>query len=233
MENEEIKEETVNNEKPVEKETPKKDKESSFLSAFKTLMKFKAGKALVLIIVALIAAVIIYFSFGSTVTHDTKATKLRFEDIGELVTQAAYCTEVNVTDDTREMFGISIPLTESKVIYSYDVIIKAGIDFATIDYDVNETTKTITVVVPAAKIISAELDLDSFKVYHEQESIFNNITLEDNNDAQKQMKDNAVQGAIDNGLLANAEENAKVLISNFFANDYDLTVYKVVFEEGE
>lgn len=227
MENEEIKEETVNT------ESPKKEKESSFLGAFKALMKFKAGKALVLIVVALIAAVVIYFSFGSTITHDTKATKLRFENVGELVTQSAYCTEVNVTDDSRNAFGITIPFTESKVIYSYDAIIKAGVDFAEIDYKVNESTKTINVVVPDAKIISAELDLDSFKVYHEQESIFNNITLEDNNEAQKQMKENAVQGAIENGLLENAKENAKALIRNFFANDYDLTVYEVVFEEGE
>ena len=47
--------------------------------------------------------------------------------------------------------------------------------------------------------MSNELDMDSFKVYHEEESIFSKITLEENNDAVKKMKLNAQENAIANG----------------------------------
>ena len=52
---------------------------------------------------------------------------LGFEDIGELATQEANCTEVNVTEDVRKLFGIDIPFTQSKYIYSYKCDRKGGI----------------------------------------------------------------------------------------------------------
>ena len=60
----------------------------------------------------------------SVLVSGNKLTKLGFEDIGELATQAAYCTEVNVTEGARELFGLTIPFTQSKYVYSYDVVIK-------------------------------------------------------------------------------------------------------------
>ena len=38
------------------------------------------------------------------------------------------------TKATRNLFGMEIPFTESKYIYSYDVEVKAGIDFADIEW---------------------------------------------------------------------------------------------------
>ena len=66
---------------------------------------------------------------GKEAVSESRPVKLGFEEIGELATQAAYCTEINVTDASRELFGLKIPFTQSKYIYSYDVVIKAGIDF--------------------------------------------------------------------------------------------------------
>ena len=78
-------------------------------------------------------------------------SKLGFEDIGEMATQSAYCTEISMTEADREFFGISIPFTQSKYIYSYDVEIKAGYDFGKIQWSVDEETKTIEVKLPEAQ----------------------------------------------------------------------------------
>ena len=206
-------------------------KESGFKDALSTLMKYKAAKIALLVIVAVLLVSMITLSIGSKTTHDNKATKLRFEDIGELATQVAYCTEVNVTDSQRNILGINIPFTQTKYIYSYDVIIKAGLDFTKIDYTVNDENKTIVIDLPETKILSTELDQESFKVYHEKESIFQNVSLEENNKAQLDIKQSAQDNAIENGLLESAEENAKVLIENFFAQDYNLTEYKISYLE--
>ena len=80
----------------------------------------------------------------------------------------------------------------------------------------------LKVKLPEAKVLSNELDMDSFKVYHEEESIFSKITQEENNDAVKKMKLNAQENAIANGLLENARSNAETMLTGFFADEYDL-----------
>ena len=203
-----------------EKKT-KNSKVSRFVSRnFGTILKL-----------ALLIAIVAAIGVGVRVINvsESKTTKIGFEDIGEMATQSAYCTEVNVTEDAKELYGMRIPFTQSKYIYSYDIVIKAGYDFNEIEW--KEKNKTIEVKLPEAKVLSNELDMDSFKVYHEEESIFSKITLEENNDAVKKMKLNAQENAIANGLLENARSNAETMLTGFFADEYDLDEYKIVFKD--
>lgn len=203
-----------------EKKT-KNSKVSRFVSRnFGTILKL-----------ALLIAIVAAIGVGVRVINvsESKTTKIGFEDIGEMATQSAYCTEVNVTEDAKELYGMRIPFTQSKYIYSYDIVIKAGYDFNEIEW--KEKNKTIEVKLPEAKVLSNELDMDSFKVYHEEESVFSKITLEENNDALKKMKLNAQENAIANGLLENARSNAETMLTGFFADEYDLDEYKIVFKD--
>ena len=203
-----------------EKKT-KNSKVSRFVSRnFGTILKL-----------ALLIAIVAAIGVGVRVINvsESKTTKIGFEDIGEIATQSAYCTEVNVTEDAKELYGMRIPFTQSKYIYSYDIVIKAGYDFNEIEW--KEKNKTIEVKLPEAKVLSNELDMDSFKVYHEEESIFSKITLEENNDAVKKMKLNAQENAIANGLLENARSNSETMLTGFFADEYDLDEYKIVFKD--
>ena len=63
-----------------------------------------------------IVAVIIGVKKG--VFSESQTTKIGFENIGELATQSSYCTQVNVTDSSKKLFGADIPFTNSKYIYS-------------------------------------------------------------------------------------------------------------------
>ncbi len=75
-----------------------------------------------------------------------------------------------------------------------------------------------------------KIDLDSFKVYHEQESIYNQITLEENNEALEGLKQAAEEEAVSNGLLENARSTAETILTEFFRNVYDLDKYTIVFK---
>ena len=184
----------------------------------------------ILIILCIVAVVLVaWFGTRKVISIDNKTTKLGFENIGELATQEAYCTEVNVTDESKQLFGIDIPFTQSKYIYSYDVNVKAGIDFDQIDWSVKD--KTITVKVPKAKILSCELNKDSFKVYHQQESVFNNIKVEENIEELKKLKKQTEEDAKANGLLENARTNAETLIKSFLSQSYNQDEYKYVFKD--
>lgn len=179
------------------------------------------------ILILILLALVVMLGIRDVFSTDGKTTKLGFEDIGELATQSAYCTEVQVTDSSQELFGINIPFTQSKYIYSYDIVIKAGLDFTGITW--SEQGDTIRITLPEIKILSSEIDLDSLKVYHEDESIFQKITLEDNNAALASLKTRAEEDAIANGLLEEARDNAEQILTAFFANEYDLTKYQLKF----
>lgn len=182
------------------------------------------------ILVVILLAAAVSLGAKTVLSADGRTARLGFEDIGELATQSAYCTEVEVTEASRELFGVTIPFTQSKYIYSYDVVIKAGLDFTDVSW--SEEDGTIRVTLPEIRVLSNEIDLDSLKVYHEDESLFRNITLEENNAALADLKARAEQDAIGNGLLEEARDNAQQILTAFFANQYDLTEYRLEFIGG-
>ena len=182
------------------------------------------------ILVVILLAAAVALGAKTVLSADGRTARLGFEDIGELATQSAYCTEVEVTEASRELFGVTIPFTQSKYIYSYDVVIKAGLDFTNVSW--SQQDGTIRVTLPEIRVLSNEIDLDSLKVYHEDESLFRNITLEENNAALADLKARAEQDAIGNGLLEEARDNAQQILTAFFANQYDLTEYRLEFIGG-
>ncbi len=195
-----------------------------------TLSKVKlvAGAA---VLVAL--AVTLTLGLGSMFRHEEKPTKLGFEDIGELATQAAYTTIVEDTDVSRELFGVSIPFTQSKLIYSYDVVVKAGLDFDQVKWTVSENK--IKVEMPEIRILSSEIQFDSFQTYYENESIFRPVKIDENNQAIQEMVKKAETTAVENGLLENARENAEMMIKGFIYQNFDSQEYQISFtyEKGE
>ncbi|MCI6691268.1 MAG: DUF4230 domain-containing protein [Clostridium sp.] len=209
----------------VKEENKEEKKESKLFKIFKKSIKRKI--AIFIVIIVLIVAVVI--GLRSDIFFDSKTTKIGFENIGELATQTAYSTQLGVIDDSRELYGVTIPFTNSKYIYSCDVVIKAGFNFGDIEWE--ENNNVIEVKLPKAKILSSELDLNSFKIYHENESVFNQITITENNEAMKKLQKTAEENAVANGLLENARDNSETILKIFFSNKYDLEKYEIVFKD--
>lgn len=181
------------------------------------------------IALCVLAVFVVIIGLNRVISFESQTTKIGFEDIGELATQSAYCTQVSVTDSSRELFGAKIPFTQSKYIYSYGVTVKAGFDFEEIEW--NEKGTTIEVRLPETKILSSEIDLDSFKVYHEEESVYNQISLDENNKALVELQKKAEEESVKSGLLDNARSNAETILTGFFGNVYDLEKYDIVFKD--
>lgn len=142
-------------------------------------------------------------------------------------------TIVKPYNDSKKMFDIDIPGTNSMAIFSYDVTIKAGLDFSKITYDVDESTKKITVKCPKVKILSNEIDTDSYQLYYEKESVFNNISMDDFNGSLSELRETAGDSAEEKGIYDRAKENAERILKEFFSQNYDLSVYTIEFEEVE
>ena len=193
----------------------------------KSIVKAKLIALIVVIVIALGAGLY----FGKSLSSESRITKLGFEDMGELATQAAYCTMVEDSEAARDLFGVEIPFTQSRLIYSYDVIVRAGLDFEQIEWSVDEPNKVIEVKLPEIRVLNSELDTESFKLYLEDESIFRRISMEENNDSMIEMEENARRQAVGNGLLDEARANAEAILRSFFAGVYDLEKYEIVFTD--
>lgn len=185
----------------------------------------------VLSVVAIVMGIFIYNNLNSSnITHESKTTTIGLKNIGELATQSAYVTEINVTKEELKFFNTDITLSQSHYVYSYDYIIKAGFKVEDIIPEINEETKQITIVLPQPEILSVDQVLDSFKVYIEKESIFRQIKLEENNKVLINMEEQAKNNAINNGLFEAAKNNAKNILTSFFSSNFDATEYEYIFE---
>ena len=101
------------------KDETKKKKDDKFFTLLKKSLAARIASAVVILSAVAAVAVLGTVSYFTT---SVKTTKIGFEDIGELATQEARCTEIENIEDAREFFGLfEIPFTQSHYIYSYDV----------------------------------------------------------------------------------------------------------------
>lgn len=143
-------------------------------------------------------------------------------DIGELATEEYFFTRVETYDSSKNIKGFKVPFTTSRFVYSYDGTVKAGIDFTGIEVEKDDLKKTITVTLPASRILDCSIDTDTFEVYDEKNSVFNPINITDYNDSLDEMIDAATEDAIEKGVLERADSNAKLLIKNLIMSTYDV-----------
>lgn len=190
----------------------KKKLKFSFSLSLKNIIIF------VLLIAVVFLSVLNFMPKKDNAVTDHKTIKMRLENIGELATQVSYSTEVGSIRDSREIFGVKIPFTQSSYIYSYDFIIKAGFDFGAIDC--KKEGQVIKVKMPAPEILSNEIKLDTLKVYNNEESIFTNIAPESINDNTSDMKNEAQETAISNGIFDMAKDNAEIIVKAFLSDLY-------------
>lgn len=188
------------------------------------------------IIIILLCAVLVYTrkEAKSNYVSDEKITEIGFENIGELATQSVTTTTVRVETKDLKLFNVSIPLTQSKYIYTYNTTIKAGINFSDVKWqlgDTDDTSHNIYVDIPEVKTLSAAIDLDSFKVLHEENNIFSPITLTEHNDSLIQLRENALSDAINSGLYDRALDNAKTILTSFISQVYPSNEYSIIFSE--
>ena len=161
------------------------------------------------------------------ITHDIEAT---ISDIGELATSEYRYTISQSAEKPKLSVGfVSIPLTGTRVLYSYQGVIKAGIQFGDITINVNDAQNTVYVELPEPEILSEEVFQDSLIVYDEAYSIFNTLTFEDMNLSVSNLKKTALDDAIKNGLIDSAYDNAVTIINSTISSFYNTDEYEIEY----
>lgn len=123
----------------------------------------------IVMVIIIIAAIVIPNSI--TQIHEklfpepatTEIVKQKLENMGLLVTQASYSEGITFSKNDRKIASITVPLTKSLSIYSYNITITAGYDFA--DITVDEIGNKVNVKLPAVQTIEKSVDHNSFRMY--------------------------------------------------------------------
>lgn len=160
-----------------------------------------------------------------------QTTNEEIKSIGELATMEYLYTDASRFSKSRQIKGIEIPFTEKSFLLRWNGVIKAGINVEEITTEINEYTSTLLITMPAAEILSHDVDESSVEVLDEKNNLFNNIKIEDKVAFDEQVAQEMEDRAIKNGLLEKAQENAEEIITHLlYANPDIQQNYRIEFE---
>ncbi len=153
-------------------------------------------------------------------------------DMGVLLTEEYYFTQVVHYSSSKKIFSIELGFTETSYLVSYDGVVSAGVDFASIRLERDESRGIITVIMPAAQIHSVDIDPESFVLHSEKTGLGNPLSVADVNTSLVELEASAREKALERGVLERADENARLIVSNFISGLVDTTRWSVRFEKA-
>ena len=175
-----------------------------------TLGKSKKAIGGVIAIIVLVIAIFfagVHYASGSNNDKITSTTiKNQLTEINELALYSYDYSKVGKFSNKLSFNGWKIPLTQKTFIITYDGSIKAGIDLKQAKISIDNEQLNITL--PAAKILSHEIDENSIEVYDESSNIFNQISIND-------YKSFATKEAISNGILEKSKTKAEQTLTTY------------------
>ena len=178
-------------------------------------------------------AFVLHRYMGSRTVYTSRVTEFNLRDIGELATQEGCYTAIQTITSSRKEFGITFPFTTKNYIYSMDGVVKAGLDFSLIALNEDAAARTLTVSMPPAKLLSVVPDRDSFQVYYEGKNMFNDLHLEETNEAEKAAEAESREKAVAYGILEHAQDNAETLVRAMLEPVYPAGEWTIRFEVQE
>lgn len=133
----------------------------------------------------------------------------------ELVSVSQDYNIVDKASDTNSFFGLfDIPFTGNSFWYRYTGTIKAGVSLETAELETEGNTLTITL--DPAYIISNTPDMEESGVLEENNNVLNPIHVEEIDEFQRLCVERSESGAIEGGLLEDAETEAEEQLSDLF-----------------
>lgn len=140
----------------------------------------------------------------------------QISSLSELVTKKYwYRNATQKSSDKTWLWGWTMPFSDVSLLATYDGVITTSIDLKQVKFNVNDTTKTITVTMPKSKIFDHNIPQETINVLQVRNNLFNSISFNDYNQFISAEKLVMEQEAIDRGLLTEADEEAKEIIETF------------------
>ena len=148
----------------------------------------------------------------------------KLEAVGEIASYK-YVYDGYMTRESDRGWEFLNFLTESSVEVDYTGTIKAGVNVDDIEIEVDDKEKVIYLNMPQPIIISNEIDITH---YSEEVAIFGGVSGDTANTMMDIAREEELQEALKDGLMRNANENAKEIIRGLLSVYDD---YEIVFND--
>ena len=190
----------------------------------------KNFKKILFILIFILIAFISGIFFANKQTEPEITSTLiqnRIEQASDLVTTKYHYTKVGKFENSLNLNGWSIPLTNKYFILTFEGEIQLGTDLSKANIEISDTTIHVTVNKPT--VISNSIDESSIEVYDETKNIFNPISVSDYKAFAVEQKEKALSEAKKKGLMKTAQENTKKSIKQIISiipdtDDYNIEV---------
>ena len=136
------------------------------------------------------------------------------EDISEMaVEQYSYSAVGRFEEDGWRALGLRVPLTGKQFLIAYDGVVKAGVkNIEKSDVSIDDVTRTITIKVSKAEILSNEIEPSSVTVYDQSFNPLNQVRVENYAEFLDGEEKRAEEKAKQNGLLDRAQQRVTDLV---------------------
>ena len=162
----------------------------------------------------------------------SETIKDQLGSLQQLVTQEYIYTNADKSESYAQWGnGWKLPFSGKSILITYDGTIKAGIDLSKTQIDVNEDSRTITVILPVSTVTDNNIPQESIEVVGVKNGLFNGVTLEDYNAFISDQKTAMEKKAIASGLLTKANQQAEATLRTFLSLIPGVAgQYKIVFK---
>ena len=164
-------------------------------------------------------------------TYDMELLKEQITEISEMATlEYRYSGKATYEGESLKLFGKNVPFTAKSMIVYYEGIIKLGSDLSGIEIEPGEERDQLIVTIPHSKILSHEIDEDTWEVLDVKNGLFNRVTLEDNGEFVKQQKKNREKEVNKSDLPDQADEKMVSQLTGFLTMAYPDIQLEVKFK---
>lgn len=140
----------------------------------------------------------------SKVTQTT--VKEQLVSASDLITTKYHYSNVGRYENSLEINGWSIPLTDKYFILTYEGEALLGVDMSAAD--VNIAGNTISIELPPIEILSNSIDEKSIEVYNESKNIFNPISVNDYKEFVTKEKESIEKEIKEKNIYETAQQQA-------------------------
>ena len=190
----------------------------------------KNFKKILFILICILIAFIGGMFFANKQTEPEITSTLiqnRIEQASDLVTTKYHYTKVGKFENSLNLNGWSIPLTNKYFILTFEGEIQLGTDLSKANIEISDSTIHVTVDKPT--VISNSIDESSIEVYDETKNIFNPISVSDYKAFAVEQKEKALSEAKKKGLMKTAQKNTEKSIKQIISiipdtDDYNIEV---------
>ena len=182
------------------------------------MKKLKNWKSYVtMLVVGILIGAFLFFgmvnlNIGQSEPKVTQTTVLeQLQSASDLITTDYHYSKVGRYENSLEINGWSIPLTNKYFILTYEGEVQLGIDLTKADIAVRGDTIAITL--PPVEVLSNAIDEKSIEVYNESKNVFNPISVNDYKEFAIQQKEAVDKELEEKNYYEIAKENTIKSIS--------------------